>query len=50
MSSGEHAGNPLVYGSHTNSFVLNGNETVELIVNNNDDGVRIAISLRLIAS
>lgn len=40
MSSGEHASNPAIYGSHTNSFVLRGNETVEIIVNNNDDGVR----------
>ena len=39
ISSGQHASNPFVYGSHTNSFVLNGNETVEIILNNNDDGV-----------
>jgi iron transport multicopper oxidase len=45
MSSGEHASNPHIFGSHTNSFVLSGNETVEIVVNNNDDGVRIAVSL-----
>lgn len=39
MSSGSYATNPVVYGSHTNSFVLKGNETVEIILNNNDDGV-----------
>ncbi|KAG9197213.1 hypothetical protein G6514_001971 [Epicoccum nigrum] len=38
MSSGAHAENPIVYGSHTNSFVLKANETVEVILNNNDDG------------
>ncbi|OAG06621.1 multicopper oxidase [Paraphaeosphaeria sporulosa] len=38
MSSGEYSSNPIVYGSHTNSFVLHGNETVEIILNNNDDG------------
>ncbi|KAF2993684.1 hypothetical protein E8E13_001519 [Curvularia kusanoi] len=38
MSSGPHASNPTVYGSHTNSFVLSANETVEIILNNNDDG------------
>lgn len=39
MSSGEHASNHLIYGSHTNSFVLKANETVEIVLNNNDDGV-----------
>lgn len=39
MSSGSHAINPVIYGSHTNSFVLAGNKTVEIILNNNDDGV-----------
>ncbi|KAJ4358726.1 uncharacterized protein N0V89_003310 [Didymosphaeria variabile] len=38
MSSGQASSNSLVYGSHTNSFVLNGNETVEIILNNDDDG------------
>ncbi|KAJ4989338.1 multicopper oxidase [Stagonosporopsis vannaccii] len=38
MSSGEHASNPLIYGSHTNSFVLNANQTIEIVLNNNDDG------------
>ncbi|KAF2438872.1 multicopper oxidase [Karstenula rhodostoma CBS 690.94] len=38
MSSGQYSDNPIVYGSHTNSFVLHGNETVEIILNNNDDG------------
>ncbi|KAF3052264.1 hypothetical protein E8E11_011500 [Didymella keratinophila] len=38
MSSGSHAINPVIYGSHTNSFVLAGNKTVEIILNNNDDG------------
>lgn len=39
MSSGSYATNQVIYGSHTNSFVLTGNETVEIILNNNDDGV-----------
>ncbi|KAL5394599.1 hypothetical protein PMIN06_000544 [Paraphaeosphaeria minitans] len=38
MSSGEYSSNPIVYGSHTNSFVLHGNQTVEIVLNNNDDG------------
>lgn len=39
MSSGSYATNSVIYGSHTNSFVLKGNETIEIILNNNDDGV-----------
>ena len=38
MSSGAYAENPVIYGSHTNSFVLKANETIEVILNNNDDG------------
>lgn len=38
MSSGEHASDYRIYGSHTNSFVLNANETIEIVLNNNDDG------------
>lgn len=45
MSSGKYSSNPIVYGSHTNSFVLQGNETVEIILNNNDDGVRCSLFL-----
>jgi iron transport multicopper oxidase len=44
MSSGSHATNPVIYGSHTNSFVLKGHETVEIILNNNDDGVCFALA------
>jgi hypothetical protein len=44
MSSGSHATNPAIYGSHTNSFVLKGHETVEIILNNNDDGVCFALA------
>ncbi|KAG5418637.1 FET3 [Candida metapsilosis] len=38
LSSGELSTNPQIYGSNTNTFVLQGNETVELILNNHDPG------------
>ena len=41
LSAGDQATNPLIYGSNTNSFILPTNSTIELIINNNDDGVSI---------
>ncbi|KAI5968006.1 hypothetical protein CANMA_002774 [Candida margitis] len=38
LSSGDLATNHKIYGSNTNTFVLHGNETVELILNNHDPG------------
>lgn len=38
LSSGELSTNTEIYGSNTNTFVLQGNETVELILNNHDPG------------
>lgn len=38
LSSGALSTNPEIYGSNTNTFVLQGNETVELILNNHDPG------------
>lgn len=37
LSSGDLASNPAIYGSNTNTFVLNHNEVIELVVNNYDD-------------
>lgn len=38
FSSGEYAMNEKVYGSNTNSYVLQDNEVVEIVLNNNDAG------------
>ena len=35
LSVGNYSTNPLVYGEHTNPFVLKYNEVVEVIINNN---------------
>ena len=39
LSSGEHATNPAIYGSNTNTFVLQDGEIVEIVVNNMDPGL-----------
>ncbi|KAF2138110.1 multicopper oxidase [Aplosporella prunicola CBS 121167] len=38
LSSGSAATNVSIYGSSTNSFILNKNEVVEIVINNNDAG------------
>lgn len=38
LTTGEHASNPAVYGAYTNSFVLQKNEVVEIVLNNDDPG------------
>lgn len=38
LSSGELATNQEIYGSNTNSYVLQGGEVIEIVLNNNDDG------------
>ncbi|KAI1164762.1 Cupredoxin [Nemania serpens] len=38
LSAGEQATDPAVYGTHTNAFVLNRGEVVQIIVNNLDSG------------
>jgi iron transport multicopper oxidase len=38
LSTGDNATNALIYGSHTNSFVLAQNQVVEIILNNDDPG------------
>ncbi|CUM51402.1 unnamed protein product [Debaryomyces tyrocola] len=38
LSSGEHAGDTEIYGSNTNTYVLQHNEVVEIVLNNMDDG------------
>lgn len=38
LSSGAMATTSFIYGSHTNSFVLDQGQVIELIVNNNDPG------------
>ncbi|GMG18907.1 unnamed protein product [Ambrosiozyma monospora] len=38
LSAGEDATNPAVYGSNTNTFVLQKDEIVEIVLNNNDPG------------
>ncbi|KAI1110157.1 Cupredoxin [Nemania sp. NC0429] len=38
LSAGEQATDPTVYGSHTNSFVLNRGEVVQIVINNLDSG------------
>jgi iron transport multicopper oxidase len=38
MSSGEYAGIPQIYGSNTNSYVLQKDEVVEIVLNNMDPG------------
>ena len=38
LSSGSAATNVSIYGSSTNSFILNKNEVVEIVLNNNDAG------------
>lgn len=38
LSAGEQASDPAVYGTHTNAFVLNRGEVVQIIVNNLDSG------------
>ncbi|CDK28393.1 unnamed protein product [Kuraishia capsulata CBS 1993] len=37
LSSGKMATNEKIYGSNTNTFVLNYNETIEIVLNNFDD-------------
>lgn len=39
MSSGELASNPAIYGTHTNTFVLQYGEVVEIVLNNMDPGL-----------
>lgn len=38
LAAGDNAVNPAVYGSNTHSFVLQANETVDIILNNEDTG------------
>lgn len=38
FSSGELASNPVIYGSNTNTFILQHGEVVEIVVNNMDTG------------
>lgn len=38
LTAGKDAANPRIYGSNTNSFVLQPNEIIEVVVNNQDDG------------
>jgi iron transport multicopper oxidase len=38
LSAGKDALNPLVYGTHTNPFVINKGDLVEIIINNLDTG------------
>ncbi|KAJ8071067.1 hypothetical protein OCU04_001412 [Sclerotinia nivalis] len=38
MSAGDHATNPAVYGEFTHSFVLDYEQTIEIVVNNLDSG------------
>ncbi|CAI5760784.1 unnamed protein product [Candida verbasci] len=38
LSAGEHATNELVYGSNTNSFVLQKDDVVDIVLNNLDPG------------
>ncbi|GAB7341808.1 hypothetical protein MBLNU457_g0135t2 [Dothideomycetes sp. NU457] len=38
LSSGDNATNAAVYGTYTNSFVLNKDEIVEIVLNNDDAG------------
>ncbi|KAG5457489.1 MAG: Cupredoxin [Olpidium bornovanus] len=38
LTMGEDAANPVVYGRHTNAFVINHGEEIELVVNNWDEG------------
>ncbi|MCJ1231986.1 hypothetical protein MMC12_008667 [Toensbergia leucococca] len=35
---GPNAGNPFVYGTNTNAFILNKNKVIEIVVNNDDPG------------
>jgi iron transport multicopper oxidase len=35
MTTGEDAANPLVYGEFSHSFVLEKDQTIEIVVNNN---------------
>ncbi|EDO15730.1 hypothetical protein Kpol_1073p16 [Vanderwaltozyma polyspora DSM 70294] len=38
LSAGTDANNPYIYGTNTNTFVLNRNETIDLVLNNLDSG------------
>lgn len=38
LTAGDAATNPAVYGAHTNAFVLEKDEIVQIVVNNLDDG------------
>lgn len=38
LSAGEDATNPLAYGSNTNTFILEKDEIVEIVLNNDDTG------------
>lgn len=38
LTTGEYANNATVYGRDTNSFVLNKNDVIEIILNNDDPG------------
>ncbi|KAK6875915.1 Iron transport multicopper oxidase FET3 [Candida tropicalis] len=38
LSSGNESSNELIYGTNTNSFVLQGGETVDIVLNNLDTG------------
>ncbi|CUM63459.1 uncharacterized protein PRCAT00001034001 [Priceomyces carsonii] len=38
LSAGKEATNSLVYGTNTHSFVLQGDETIDIVVNNQDTG------------
>lgn len=39
LSSGEFATNPAIYGSNTNTFVLQYGEVIEIVLNNMDPGI-----------
>ncbi|KAI5964077.1 uncharacterized protein KGF55_002019 [Candida pseudojiufengensis] len=38
LSSGNNSNNDIIYGTNTNSFILQSNEIIEIILNNNDPG------------
>ncbi|KAK3717005.1 hypothetical protein LTR37_006060 [Vermiconidia calcicola] len=38
LTAGDNATDPVVYGTYTNSYVLNKNDVVEIVLNNNDAG------------
>lgn len=39
LSAGENASDPLIYGTNTNTFVLQKDEIIEIVLNNQDTGI-----------